>query len=244
MTPNQQIEVWLNANRSGFSAVDRPWVTLCYAQSVDGSIALRPGEPLALSCPESLELTHQLRGSHDGILVGINTVLSDDPQLNVRHCAGRDPQPIVLDSHLRMPAGARLCQLPNKHCWLLTTYEATDSTPQETTLDAVAGLDIFPLDSDSEGRVSLPHAMRLLRAKGITSLMVEGGASVITAFLQARLADALVATLVPQLVGGLRSVNELGHSAPSHLPTIAPLHSATVGRDLVLWGNLCYATAG
>src|SRR5690606_10285843 len=101
----------------------RPFVTLSYAQSLDGSIAIRSGEPLVLSGPESLCFTHHLRSIHDGILVGIGTVLSDDPQLTVRHCEGESPQPIVLDSQLRIPSTARLCCLPDKRCWVLTTRD-------------------------------------------------------------------------------------------------------------------------
>src|SRR5687768_14040118 len=111
MTLNQQIEQWLQDNKQNFRAVNRPFVTLSYAQSLDGSIAVNSGASLALSGLESTCLTHQLRSLHDGILVGISTVLTDNPQLSVREWDGPSPQPIVLDSHLRMPATARLSQL-------------------------------------------------------------------------------------------------------------------------------------
>jgi riboflavin-specific deaminase-like protein len=82
----------------------RPFVTLSYAQSLDGSIADRPGRPLALSGEASMALTHSLRASHEAILVGIGTVLADNPSLNVRLVAGKNPQPIVVDSRLRFPS--------------------------------------------------------------------------------------------------------------------------------------------
>ncbi len=242
MNPNQQIEHWLVANKKTFHLNDRPFVTLCYAQSLDGSIAIRSGEPLALSGPESLQLTHQLRSIHDGILVGIGTVLSDDPQLNVRHWTGVDPQPIVLDSKLRIPANARLCQLSDKRCWVLTTFEG-ESLANEGEGALIDGLEITALQSNAEGRVCLERALRLLRSKGITSLMVEGGASIITAFLKAQLADAVVVTLVPRLVGGYKAVSDLGVREKHRLPEIAPLHTAQLGKDVILWGNLQYGEA-
>jgi len=76
----------------------RPLVTLSYAQSLDGCIAARPGQPLAVSGPLSLTLTHQLRAAHDAILVGIGTVLADNPRLTVRLVEGQHPQPVVVDS--------------------------------------------------------------------------------------------------------------------------------------------------
>ena len=85
----------------------RPFVTVSYAQSVDGSIAGRNRLPIRLSGPAAMRLTHRLRAVHDAILVGIETVLADDPRLTVRLVAGPNPRPIVLDTQLRTPPGCR-----------------------------------------------------------------------------------------------------------------------------------------
>ena len=90
----------------------RPLVSLSYAQSLDGSLAARRGSPLLLSGKASMQLTHRLRASHDAILVGIGTILADDPQLTVRLVQGPQPQPVILDSHLRLPPNARVFQGP------------------------------------------------------------------------------------------------------------------------------------
>src|SRR5690606_23630102 len=110
MNLNQRIEQWLTEGNNSFHAATtearraaRPKITLCYAQSWDGSITTRPGETLALSSTFATQLTHQIRSLHEGILVGIGTVLADNPRLTVREWSGRSPQPIVLDSQLRMP---------------------------------------------------------------------------------------------------------------------------------------------
>jgi riboflavin-specific deaminase-like protein len=169
---------------------------------------------------------------HDGILVGIGTVLSDDPQLTVRHWIGHNPQPIVLDSQLRIPAKARLCCLPDKRCWVLTTVD-----DQGTVIE---GLEITALEGNADGQVCLQRALKLLVHRGIKSLMVEGGASVISAFLKARLVDALVLTISPQFVGGYKAVNDLGKASRCALPKLKPFFSERLGDDLIVWGNLDY----
>lgn len=235
MNLNQRIEVWLSDAKDTHRPLERPFVTLSFAQSLDGSIAMRCDEPLALSGEDSLRLTHQLRSIHDGILVGIGTVLSDDPQLTVRHWVGHNPQPIVLDSHLRIPANARLCCLPDKRCWVLTTVDS------EGTL--IEGLDITALEGDIEGHVCLKRALTLLWQRGIHSLMVEGGAHIISAFLKARLVDAIVLTITPQFVGGYKGVNDLGEVQRCALPQLKPFFSERLGDDLIVWGNLQYGDA-
>jgi diaminohydroxyphosphoribosylaminopyrimidine deaminase/5-amino-6-(5-phosphoribosylamino)uracil reductase len=232
MSLNRQIEQWLTGLQRLNASASRPFVTLSYAQSWDGSITTRSGETLGLSGNESLRLTHQLRSLHDGILVGIGTVLTDDPQLTVREWPGRNPQPIVLDSRLRTPPSARLCQRADKRCWVLT-----QANP-ETVFDGRA--DIIRLAGDAHGRIDLPTALQCLRRKGIKTLMVEGGAEVITAFFKARLADALVLTIAPTLVGGLKGVGNLDPASQAELPQIRPMHSQRLGDDLILWGNLHY----
>ena len=240
MLLNQQIERWLSASRESFNNSERPFVTLSYAQGWDGSITLRTGQPFALSGEESTRLTHHLRSQHDGILVGIGTVLSDDPQLNVRQWSGPtppgpNPQPIVLDSQLRIPAGARLCHLADKRCWVMT------SSSGEGLVDS--SLEIITLPGDAEGRVCLHEALRELRRRGIRSLMVEGGANVITAFLKERLVDALVLTMAPTLVGGYKAVGDLDIVLKAELPRIAPAFSGRLGDDVIMWGNLHYGAA-
>ncbi len=232
MNLNQQIEQWLQTAQKNFNTVERPFVTLSYAQSLDGSIALHNHAPLSLSGPESLRLTHQLRSMHDGILIGIGTVLSDDPQLTVRHWVGHNPQPIVLDSQLRIPAKARLCCLPDKRCWVLTTVDYKGKI--------IEGLEITSLQSNAEGRVCLQGALKLLKHKGIKNLMVEGGANVISAFLSAGFVDAVVITISPRFIGGYKAVSGAGKNSFA-MPQIKPFFSAPLGDDLILWGKLNYA---
>jgi 3,4-dihydroxy 2-butanone 4-phosphate synthase/GTP cyclohydrolase II len=180
-----------------------PHVTLTYAQSLDGSIAAERGKPFPLSNPESQALTHQLRALHDAILVGLNTVLVDDPRLTVRLAAGKDPRPVVLDSRLRFPLGARLLRPPCVPPLIATTAAAC---PAREARLREAGAEVVRLPARRDGLVNLRALLRRLDALGYRSLMVEGGSRVITGFLASRLADLLVLTIAPQVVGGLPAV--------------------------------------
>ena len=230
-TISQQLSQWLQGE-SARVPIGRPWVTLCYAQSWDGSLALRPGHPLILSNRDSLQLTHRLRSLHDGILVGIGTVLADDPQLTVRECTGPSPQPVVLDSQLRMPPSARLCKSEQHRCWVLTSVANAGQTRQDVELIGV--------DTTAEGHVDLRSALLALTRRGIRRIMVEGGAQVINGFLRAGLADGIVLTVAPALVGGYKAVADLGLHRECQIPRISPLGTQRLGDDLIMWGPLHY----
>ena len=234
MNLNLQIEQWLQSRLQSFQSDSRPFITLAYAQSWDGSITTRCGETVSFSGEESLRLTHQLRSLHDGILVGIGTVLSDDPQLTVREWTGTNPQPIVLDSQLRTPGDARICQHPDKPCWIVTANSGAEAPAEGVELLPVSGSDGDPQ------QVSLIEAMGLLQERGIRSLMVEGGAEVITAFLHAQLADSIVLTVAPKMVGGYKAVGDLQNGSRFDPLTIAPLHTGQAGADIIVWGDLQY----
>ena len=232
MSLNQNIEDWLTERKEAFQEVNRPFVTLSYAQGWGGSITTKQGHAVALSGPESTSLTHQLRSLHDGILIGIETVLSDDPQLTVREWQGENPQPIVLDTSLRMPKSARLCQHPDKKCWILTTRTHSDNE--------YSGSEIISLANTGTGSIPLDSALQRLFDRGINSLMVEGGATVISAFLRARLVDVVVLTIAPVLLGGYRAINDLGSNSLDELPCIDPLFTEHLGKDLIVWGEIRY----
>jgi len=208
------------------------FVTLTYAQSLDGSIAARPGVPLALSSPASRQFTHQLRASHDAILVGIGTVLADDPQLNVRYVRGPDPRPIILDSRLRCPTTARCIDAVRR-----TLIVATDSAPManQYALEA-AGAHVVRLPASQDG-INLNALLDYLAKEGVRTLMVEGGARVITSFLRARLVHRLIITIVPTLVGGVRGINELV-SQSGIFPRLHHASIRPIGEDWVVAGEI------
>jgi riboflavin-specific deaminase-like protein len=196
----------------------RPLVTLTYAQSLDGSIAARAGHPLAISGHESQTFTHSLRASHDAILVGIGTVLADNPRLNVRLVPGQNPRPILLDSRLRIPSYANVLKNGNLP-WVITTPSAEAS--RQTDLGKL-GAKVFRLPEGSCGGIDLAALLAKLGEMGITSLMVEGGAQVINSFITSRLVDQVIVTVAPVLVGGSSCARLLRLPAPGELSPAGP----------------------
>jgi 3,4-dihydroxy 2-butanone 4-phosphate synthase/GTP cyclohydrolase II len=214
----------------------RPYVTLSYAQSLDGSIAVRRGEQTFISGPEAGRLTHRLRAHHDAILVGVGTVIADDPRLTVRLVRGRDPQPVIVDSRLRFPLWAKLLR-GERRPWIATT-EAADPARQ-TALEA-AGARVFRLPAGPNGMVSLPALLAQLYERHIHSLMVEGGAAVISHFLAEHLADRLVLTIAPILLGGLNAVADLGQLNGRVMPRLARPRYQALGKDVILFGEMVW----
>lgn len=235
------IEQLLSHAKEHTRLTGRPLVTLSYAQSLDGSLALSRGAPLAISSPETQRLTHQLRAQHDAILVGIGTALADDPRLNVRLVEGADPQPVVLDSRLRIPLAARLLSGVRKP-WIACLPDA-DKIQQERL--AALGAQVLLLPADAAGGVSLPDLLRVLAQRGVCSLMVEGGTQVITRFLASRLVDQAVITLAPFFAGGLSVVEnplaQPGRDGKDALPQLDPFEFTRLGADLVIWGRVNYS---
>lgn len=228
------IESWLSQARTHRRTHGRPLVSLCYAQSLDGCISARRGQPTALSGPESSQMTHWLRAAHDVILVGVGTVLADDPQLTVRLVEGENPQPVILDSRLRTPPSAKLIKTHPKPAWIATTQMA--DAQQRAVLEE-AGARLLMMPADPAGRVQLLPLLERLADLGINSLMVEGGARVITGFLAQRLVDQGILTLAPVFLGGLHAV-EADDTLRSYTPRLHALGYERLGDDLIVWGKL------
>jgi len=208
-----------------------PFVTVSYAQSLDGSIALRPGYPLSISCAESQVLTHNLRAMHDAILVGIGSVLADDPQLTVRLAQGRNPQPLILDSRLRFPPYARLLDCNGRRPWIFTTDSA--GVDRERSLEA-CGAKVFRLPAGPDGRIEVRTLLKHLAKMGILSIMVEGGAEVIKSFLLAEAVNQMVVSISPLLVGGIRAIDAIVNVEPPRFPRLNNVCYEKVGKDMVL----------
>lgn len=218
----------------------RPLVTLSYAQSLDGSITARRGQPLALSGPAAQVFTHRLRAGHSAILVGIGTVLADDPRLTVRLVDGPDPQPVVLDGSLRCPPHARLLH-GTRPPWIATTSQAD---PARRAALQAAGAHLLELPEAEAGRIHLPALLAVLAGLGMNSLMVEGGARVITSFLARRLVDWVALTVVPQFTGGLPAVEaslEQPGGAHNRFPRLEGVQSTQLGEDWILCGKFALA---
>lgn len=179
--------VWLGAMRSG-----RPFVTLKIAVSLDGRVAAPDGSSRWISSPESRADAHRMRGEIDTIVVGVGTVLADDPSLTARagdgSLLGRQPLRVVVDTHGRTPAGAAVLD------------EQAESLIA-TAADYGAGAD---------SRVDLAALLADLYARGRRHVLVEGGPRLAASFLDAGLVDEVLVYLAPLLLGAGRSAVEGG----------------------------------
>ena len=222
-------EAWSAHSAPG---LQRPRVTLAYAQSLDGCIAARPGQPLAISGPESLDFTHELRARHDAILVGIGTVLADDPQLSVRRVPGRNPRPVIVDSQLRCPPLARCLADASRRPVLAAARSAPAERERALTAD---GAQVVRLP-DRDGEIDLGALLAWLETQGARSLMVEGGARIIGSFLRLRLVDEIALTVSPALIGGVHAVPALLARGNEPFPRLARLAWRQLGDDLIVSG--------
>jgi len=197
---------WLNRGFFRYHTLGRPWVTLKAAASLDGRMALaseRFTSPhknsvqtslRAITGEAALNWTHLMRAEHDGILVGVGTVLADDPELTVRRACGKSPLRIVLDTALSLSPSA---QILKKGCLVLTCSGDRDKIK---TLEG-AGAEVFVLPPDEFGRVNIRSALSTIAERGVRLLMVEGGSAVLSAFMRNSLCDSLALFTAPSVMG-------------------------------------------
>jgi diaminohydroxyphosphoribosylaminopyrimidine deaminase/5-amino-6-(5-phosphoribosylamino)uracil reductase len=228
-------EAWMHYVNTG-----RPWVVAKAACSLDGKIATVGRESQWLTGEAARGLGHRLRHRVDAIVVGIGTVLADNPQLTTRRPGGRgkDPIRIVLDSRLRLPMTARLLNLDSQApTWVATTSLA----PPDTIRDLTArGAQVLMLPGDA-GRVSLPALLAELGARQVQSLLVEGGAETLGTFFDQRLVNQFYFFYAPKILGGQLAPGMVGGQGIIHLGEahIAKnLSVRRVGGDLLVSGYL------
>ncbi|WP_425404700.1 bifunctional diaminohydroxyphosphoribosylaminopyrimidine deaminase/5-amino-6-(5-phosphoribosylamino)uracil reductase RibD [Hwanghaeella sp.] len=171
-----------HANAGFFSRLrkGRPWVTLKMAISMDGRIALASGESQWITCAEARQIAHKLRAENDAILVGIGTVLADNPQLTCRlpGYEGRQPVRVVLDGKDRIPPGAAIL---------------SEDAPTWTDQD---------LGNGAGERPDPGAILAAMSDRGITRLLIEGGGTVAAAFIAADLVDEIICVSAPMVIGG------------------------------------------
>jgi 5-amino-6-(5-phosphoribosylamino)uracil reductase/diaminohydroxyphosphoribosylaminopyrimidine deaminase/5-amino-6-(5-phosphoribosylamino)uracil reductase len=217
-------------------ALPRPRVTLHYAQTLDGRIATRTGQSQWISGEESLRLAHQLRAEHDAVLVGVGTVLADDPRLTVRLVSGSSPLRVIADSTLRLPLTARVLT-DGAGPTLVATTDRAPAERQQAIQEL--GAEVVVTDSGDDGRVDLSALLFRLGRRNVRSVLIEGGAGLITAAFRARLVDRLVVCIAPRLVGaGVSAVGDLEIREMDRAIRFEHGRFMTLGGDLVFDGEM------
>ncbi|NIP29417.1 MAG: bifunctional diaminohydroxyphosphoribosylaminopyrimidine deaminase/5-amino-6-(5-phosphoribosylamino)uracil reductase RibD, partial [Candidatus Dadabacteria bacterium] len=176
-----------------------PFVVLKMASTIDGKIASKTGDSKWIGSPEQRKIAHELRSKVDGVLVGINTVLKDDPQLNVRISKKNitQPVPIVLDSKLRIPLNSNIFKIHDKSI-IVTTSENRSKVRKLENVGAV----VLKVRSNKEGMISIKDLLRRLGKMEFSSILIEGGSQVGASFLKQKLVDKVNFFISPRIIGG------------------------------------------
>lgn len=212
-----------------------PLVTLKFAMSLDGKVATVGGDSQWITSDLGRARGHQLRAQHDAIMVGSGTVLADDPQLTARNGdeGGRQPLRVIVDSRLRTPSDAKVLRTAGGAVVLATAGEPDAGRRQALER---AGAEVLVLPT-GEGKVSLPALLQRLGGRQITSLLVEGGPTLLGSFLAQRLGDRIAAFVAPILLGGAGAPGPFGGPGSATLDQswrLEGLQAEAVGPDLLL----------
>jgi diaminohydroxyphosphoribosylaminopyrimidine deaminase/5-amino-6-(5-phosphoribosylamino)uracil reductase len=216
-------EAWMTFIRRG-----RPHVTLKMAATLDGKIATATGDSRWVTGPEARARVHALRDRVDAVLVGAGTARADDPRLTARSPKGRDPIRVVLDSRASLPRSLRLFRQRSSAPTVLAHVRAGARPP-------APGVEMLRCRGRA-GRVDLDDLLARLARRGVTSLLVEGGAEVAGAFLAAGLVDRLLLFLAPRVAGadGLSWAGGAGPRRMADALRLAEVEVSRVGEDLLV----------
>jgi diaminohydroxyphosphoribosylaminopyrimidine deaminase/5-amino-6-(5-phosphoribosylamino)uracil reductase len=216
-----------------FAVTGQPLVVLKIAQTLDGKIATLGGGGERISGPEAQKFVHLLRNRYDAVLVGKNTVLSDDPQLTVRAVPGRDPLRLILDSWAKVPPQARVFSDNDDR---KTVRISLSIGKRPVTAPRPDCFDWF-VSPDDRHQIDLHEVLRHAAANNITSILVEGGAQVFGSFIRERLADKIHLVIATRLLGdGVASLAKWKANSIAEAVRLIDSDVRWLGRDLLVTG--------
>jgi diaminohydroxyphosphoribosylaminopyrimidine deaminase/5-amino-6-(5-phosphoribosylamino)uracil reductase len=217
-----------------------PWVILKAGMSLDGRIAARQGQSTRITNEQSRRRVHRLRDQVDAILVGVNTVLVDDPSLTTRlpgRRKGRDPLRVILDSSLQLSPTARLLQQKSDaQTWIFCGPEASEKKRRRLEK---AGAVIKSVELAAVGNLDLHAVLNELGRTQVTSLLVEGGSRVHGSFLQEGLVDQVLLFVAPVILGdqGVGLVSFTEQTGKKNIPKLNIFRTRRYGTDLLIEGR-------
>jgi diaminohydroxyphosphoribosylaminopyrimidine deaminase/5-amino-6-(5-phosphoribosylamino)uracil reductase len=218
----------------------RPYVTLKAAITLDGKIATRTGDSKWITGEVARTEAHRLRDEADAVLVGVGTVLADDPALTVRHVPGRNPIRVVLDADLRTPEDAAVLERtgPRDAAVLIFHAENADQTRCEKL--RLPGVELIPVSRDARG-VDLSEVLDVLGKRNVVRLLVEGGAQVHGTFLDLGLADRAAIFIAPRVLGDAGAISFAAGKGADSLARawwLLRTEMRTLGSDWLVTGDL------
>jgi len=221
----------------------RPFSIVKCAATLDGRIATRTGDSRWVSSEESRKFVHRLRHAVDAIMVGIDTVLTDDPRLTTRLTGemqpqGLDPTRVILDTHLRIPESAKLLRLDSDSDTLLITGPAVSAKKKARIEMKGARVIESPVQDD---RIDLGRLLDRLGTLGVTSLLIEGGSRVIASALSSGIVDKIAFFYAPKILGGDDGVPICRGVGPELMESSIPVRDITVrrlGDDVMIEGYI------
>ncbi|MGE0827272.1 MAG: bifunctional diaminohydroxyphosphoribosylaminopyrimidine deaminase/5-amino-6-(5-phosphoribosylamino)uracil reductase RibD [Candidatus Binatia bacterium] len=224
----------LNEDFSCFIRTGRPFVTVKLAASLDGRIASASGDARWISGEKSRRIVHVLRNRVDAIVVGIETVRADDPQLTCRIRGGRDPLRVILDSRLSIAPTARVCTQRSTAATLIATCGEVRQKDKKAQLEA-QGVEVVAVEGE-KGRISFAALLRLLGKRGLKSVLVEGGGQVAAAALREEVVDKVLFFYAPLLLGGdgRAMIGPLGIDRVAAACKLHTMEICQVGKDFLV----------
>jgi diaminohydroxyphosphoribosylaminopyrimidine deaminase/5-amino-6-(5-phosphoribosylamino)uracil reductase len=227
----------LNEAYIKFITTKRPFVILKLAQSLDGRIATSKGESRWITGEKARRLVHRLRNEVDAVMVGINTVIKDNPSLDCRLRSGRNPLRIILDSRLSIPTNSRVLRHKDKKTIVVTTENA-DNKRIKSIIETGNRVIIVKAKNNM---VDMEGLMDELGSLDIMSVMIEGGSSISASAISEGIVDKVMFFVSPMIIGGIDSVSSIGGISPILLEEavrVRNLRIRTVGKDILLEGYL------
>lgn len=209
-----------------------PYVTYKCAMTLDGKIATITGESRWISCEESRKYVHKLRSASDAVMVGVDTIIADDPQLTVRHVRGKNPLRIIVDSHLRTPESVAVLSGTLAKKTLIATVE---TNRRIHLLYEQRGANIL-VCRERDGRVDLEDMLGQLGRMGIQSILLEGGSRLAGHALEHGLIDECVFFYAPKVIGsdGFSPFNITGITSMAHALPFTNIEVQRIGADIVI----------
>ncbi|MBC8412369.1 MAG: bifunctional diaminohydroxyphosphoribosylaminopyrimidine deaminase/5-amino-6-(5-phosphoribosylamino)uracil reductase RibD [Nitrospira sp.] len=218
-----------------YVTTSEPFVILKTAQSLDGKIATASGESQWITGASARAHVHRIRNESDAIIVGIGTVLKDNPSLDCRIKGGLNPYRIILDSGLKIPLDARVLRHNDGRTIIVSSTKA-----DKARRSAIRNLGHTVITARlKSGKIDLKHLMQQLASMGIMSIVIEGGSQINASAFAAKIVDKVMIYIAPKIIGGSDAIGWIGGKSPSHLADAIELKGLNIkklGEDILLQG--------